>query len=662
MSNVSAISHSFAGAYPERIFPRESWFDRLGVAASGPLLRWQRSRAMRLDELISLVEVCGNRLRDASDDQLAENAMGVRHLLRREGLGNDALVAESFALVREVAQRRLGVRHYDVQLIGGLILLRGMVAEMEAGEGKTLTATLPACTAALAGIPVHIITVNDYLASRDTELMRPVYEALGLSVGTIIQGMMPAQRQQAYACDITYCTNKEVAFDYLKDRIALGEKRNRTQLRLERLYGKESRLGRLLLRGLHFGIVDEADSALIDEARTPLIISGASNIEDEKRFYEQALLIAGQLREHADFEIIERERRLLLTEQGKMRARELSESMGGLWRGTQRREELVRQALTAQHLYIRDRHYIVREGKVQIVDEYTGRVMPDRSWEQGLHQMIERKEDCDPTQRRETLARISYQRFFRRYLMLAGMTGTAKEVRSELWSVYRLPVVRLPTNRPVRRKADRPQVHRRAAERWAAVANQVATVHAQGRPVLVGTRSVQASEHLSRILIEQGLDHELLNARQDENEAKIVARAGESGRITIATNMAGRGTDIKLSEDVTGKGGLHVIMTELHEARRIDRQLIGRCARQGDPGSYSAILSLEDDVATIYCNKMVLSFSALLSRFGFGRLAGLWSLRSGQRSAERMHSRIRRELVRMDERLDTALAFAGHSE
>ena len=662
MSNASAISQPFLGPYPERVFPRENWFDRLGVAASGPLLRWKRSRRARFDELVRLIDAHGARLRHVSDDHILNAAETLRQLLRREGLGKDALVAESFALVREIAQRRLQMRPYDVQLMGGLVLLRGMVAEMEAGEGKTLTATLPACTAALAGIPVHIVTVNDYLASRDTELMRPIYEALGLTVGTIIQGMSPAQRQQAYGCDITYCTNKEVAFDYLKDRIALGEKRNRTHLRLERLYGKESRLGRLLLRGLHFGIVDEADSALIDEARTPLIISGAGNIDEEKRFYEQALAIAGQLIKHHDFEINERERRLLLTKRGKQRTKELTESFGGLWRGTQRREELVRQALTAQHMYIRDKHYILKEGKIQIVDEYTGRVMPDRSWEQGLHQMIERKEDCELTDRRETLARISYQRFFRRYLRLAGMTGTAREVTGELWSVYRLHVVRLPTNRPVQRSPKRKEVYLTTEEKWEAVANQIAQVHVQGQPVLVGTRSVQASEHLSQILKTQGLVHELLNARQDENEAQIVARAGEEGRITIATNMAGRGTDIKLSPGVAERGGLHVIMTELHEAKRIDRQLIGRCGRQGDPGSYSAILSLEDELARVYCNGVVSGIAGLLTRLGLGRLTGAWTLRSGQRGAERLHSRIRRELIKTDEQLDTALAFSGRPE
>ncbi len=662
MSSTSVISQPFLEAYPERALPRDNWFDRLGVAASGPIIRWNRSRRSNFAEFVKLVAAQGHGLEHLTDSQLVEAGKTLRQRLRRDGFDNDGLVAESFALVREIAQRRVQMRHYDVQLVGGLVLLRGMVAEMEAGEGKTLTATLPACTAALAGIPVHIITVNDYLASRDTELMRPVYEALGFSVGTIIQGMSPDARRTAYACDITYCTNKEVAFDYLKDRIVLKDKRSRTQLQLERLYGNNSRMAQLLLRGLYFAIVDEADSVLIDEARTPLIISGAGNIEGEKRLYEQALTTARQLTEQKDFRLLGRERRIQLTDHGKARIKALLEPLGALWRGTRRREELVRQALTAIHMYVRDKHYIVKDEKVQIVDEYTGRVMPDRSWEQGLHQMIETKEDCELTHRRETLARMSYQRFFRRYLHLAGMTGTAREVTPELWSVYRLNVVRLPTNKPVQRIRRPTQVHIRTDQKWQAVAQYVAHVNAQQRPVLVGTRSVQASEQLSQLLTAKGLKHQLLNARQDAQEAQIIAEAGRPDRITIATNMAGRGTDIKLGEGISERGGLHVILTELHEAKRIDRQLHGRCARQGDRGSHVAILSLEDELPTVYVNRLVRGLAKALTRIGFGQLAGQLIMRLGQRSAERLHSRIRRDLLKMDEQLETALAFSGRSE
>ena len=662
MFSVSALSQPFSGAYPERVFPRENWFDRVGVAASGPLVRWKRSRHRPFDYFVRLVSTHGELWGNLSDDDILSAANGLGQRLRREGLNDDDLIASAFALVREVAQRKVQMRHYDVQLIGGIVLLRGMVAEMQTGEGKTLSATLPACTVALAGIPVHIITVNDYLANRDTQLMRPIYAAVGLSVGTVVQGMTPAQRRQAYACDVTYCTNKEVAFDYLKDRLVLGDKRNRTQLQLERLYGKDSRLERLLLRGLYFGIVDEADSVLIDEARTPLIISGAGNIEEEQRLYQQALAIAEKLAGKQDFKILGRERCVQLTDRGKVQLKQLAVPFGGLWSGTQRREELVRQALTARHMYFRDQHYIVTEGKVQIVDEYTGRVMPGRSWEQDLHQMIETKEGCDLSHRTETLARMSYQRFFRRYLHLAGMTGTAHEVAAELWTVYRLNVVRLPTNKPLRRTAKPTQIYLTVNEKWRAVVQEITQLHSQRRPVLVGTRSVKASEYLRQLLDAVGVKHELLNARQDTQEAEIIARAGECGRITIATNLAGRGTDIKLSAGVSERGGLHVILTELHEAKRIDRQLKGRCGRQGDKGSHVGIVSLEDELVVVYGNGLVRAVGGLLAGIGRRRWGGMLQLQMGQRAAERVHSRMRRDLLKMDEQLETALAFSGRPE
>ena len=647
--------------YPERRFRKEGWFDRVGAAAVGPVVTWWRRSRIRFGDFVNQVAAHGGRLGSLDEAGLMEAVQGLRQRLRREGFESEALAAEAFALVREAASMTIGMRHHEVQLIGGLVLLRGMVAEMETGEGKTLTATLPACTAALAGQPVHIITVNDYLVSRDAESMRPVYQALGLSVGTVMQGMDPDQRRQAYACDITYCTNKEIAFDYLKDRLLIGRKSSQIGLRMERVYGRESRLGRLLLRGLGFAIVDEADSAMIDEARTPLIISGAGNLDEERQFYEQALTLADGLDRDADFQVLARERRVRLTNQGKLGVAQAAETLGGLWKGAQRREELVTQALAARHVYLLDRDYLVSDGKVQIVDEYSGRVMPDRSWEQGLHQMIETKEGCELTGRRETLARISYQRFFRRYLHLAGMTGTAREVAGELWSVYRLCVVRVPTNRPLKRSRKPTRIYPFAEDKWRAVVEHVAALHEADRPVLVGTRSVEASERISELLAERGLDHAVLNARQDAEEADIVALAGASGCITVATNMAGRGTDIVLRPGVAEGGGLHVVLTELHEAKRIDRQLMGRCGRQGDPGSYQAFLSLEDELATTHLGAL---------RRGLGTLAAWpslaasqWLLRyllySGQRSAERLHSRMRHDLLKMDEKLDTSLAFTG---
>ena len=371
-----------------------------------------------------------SRVKGATDEEIPMIARSLGQRLRREGF-TEELVGQTFALVREVASRRLGVSHFDVQLVGGLVLLKGMVAEMETGEGKTLTATLAASTAALAGIPVHVVTVNDYLATRDAEWMGPVYSALGLSVGTIRHGLEPQERRAAYACDIAYCTNKEVAFDYLKDRIVLWDRPGETRLQLERFCGKDSRINRLLMRGLHFAIVDEADSVLVDEARTPLIISAEASDCTEHAVYAEAFDVAVGLTPSDDFRVIVSERNVELTERGKLRIEDSPwpESRG--WTTPQQREEVVRQSLVALNLFLRDKQYLVRDGKVEIIDEYTGRSMPDRSWEQGLHQLIEIKEACELTTRKETRARISYQRFFRRYVRLAGMTGTAKEVAGE---------------------------------------------------------------------------------------------------------------------------------------------------------------------------------------------------------------------------------------
>ena len=648
MSNVVLPLPATAGPYPERVDPRAGWLDRAAARATGVAARG-RAQWRRWARIVGPVAAAGRPLASASDGALREATAALALELRQAGF-RENLVARAFALVREAAGRTLGQRHFDVQLMGGWALLGGMVAEMETGEGKTLTATLPACAAALAGVPVHVVTVNDYLAARDAEWMRPVYEALGVTVGVVTHGLEPGARRAAYACDVTYVTNKEVAFDYLRDRLVLGRVTSRSQLLLERLHADRGRLGRLIHRGLHYAIVDEADSVLVDEARTPLIISGKSGDTLEQRVYQEALGLGAQLERDRDFTLDDRERAVRLTPAGLDRLERLGAALGGVWSGPQRRQELVRQALTALCLILRDKHYLVRDGKVQIVDEYTGRVMEGRTWEHGLHQLVEAKEGCTVTGRNDPLARITYQRFFRRYLRLAGMTGTAREVAGEIWAVYRLPVVRIPTNRPVVRRSLGDRVHRTAAEKWEAVVARVAAVHRQGRPVLIGTRSVAASEHLSALLSQAELPHQVLNARQDAEEAAIIARAGEAGRITVATNMAGRGTDITLGPGIAQAGGLHVIATERHDAGRIDRQLFGRCGRQGDPGSYEAILSLEDELVAVHG----------------GGVAGLVSrrraVRGAQRAAERLHSRMRRDLLKADTQLETALAFSGRGE
>jgi preprotein translocase subunit SecA len=663
MSNIALETGIPRGAYAERLSPREKWLDRFAVRAAGPIVRRLRTRGLKDEQFIQRVDDYGRSLWRQSDNQLRDAAAALKPQLRREGF-TEHLVTQSFALVREVTTRTLGQTHFDVQLIGGRVLLNGMVAEMQPGEGKTLTATLPACTAALAGIPVHIITVNDYLARRDAEWMGLIYRALGITVGTIVHGMDPDARRAAYACDIAYCTNKEIAFDYLKDRIVLGREAQHAQLQVERLYKSRPRLDQLLLRGLHFGIVDEADSVLIDEARTPLIISGPSGDDTESEVYRNALALAAQMESGRDFVIEGSARTVRLLPPGLERLANVAHSLGGVWTRRQWREELVRQALTAQYLFLKDKHYLVRDEKVQIIDEYTGRIMPDRSWEHGLHQIIEAKEGCPLTGRIDPLARISYQRFFRRYLRLAGMTGTAQEVAGELWSVYRLATVCVPTNRPVRRHAAPSRIYPTAGAKWEAIVERIDEIHQLGRPILVGTRSVAASEHLSNLLSSRALPHVVLNARQDQEEAEIVAKAGEPGRITVATNMAGRGTDIRLAQGVADLGGLHVIATELHEARRIDRQLFGRCGRQGDPGSYEAIVSLEDELAVVYSHTWLKTTSAITAARShpLAERARWWRVWLAQRAAERLHLRMRGDLLRSDEQLDTALAFSGRSE
>ena len=659
-ARAAALSLPPQIVYAERAEQFDGWLERMSVRLAGlPALVWPGLHARRLSRIVRRTADHAAGLSAMGDDALAARASELRIELRQSQLADDA-VARSFALIREVAGRTIGLRHFDVQLIGGLAMLRGMVAEMETGEGKTLTATLPACTAALAGIPVHLVTVNDYLAQRDAQIMTPLYRALGLTVGTVVHGMVSEQRRQAYLCDVTYCTNKELAFDYLRDRMVLGKDSNNLGLKLERLYREQARSHRLVMRGLHFAIVDEADSILVDEARTPLIISGQTDPGDEQLQAEKALALIEGLEQGVHYQVFSAERRIDLTKDGKAKLAERADDDNGQWVGRIRREEAARQALAAKLLFLRDEHYLVRDGKVQIIDEYTGRLMADRSWNQGLHQLIEVKEGCKATGQRLTLARMTYQRFFRRYRRLAGMTGTAREVVAEIGSVYRLPVVAIPTNRPLRRRHEGSHIHLTADDKWRAVAARAAELSRQGRPVLIGTKSVAASQRAGEFLTGAGLGHVVLNAAQDRDEAEIVAQAGQRGRITIATNMAGRGTDIKLSPGIAELGGLHVIMSETHDSGRIDRQLSGRCARQGEPGSVEAVLSLEDSLLDMFGDSSLRWLAR--TQGGLRSRVGRLAFSRAQRRAERAHSRMRADLVKFDKKLGTLLSFTGRME
>ena len=662
MSSASLRPGIAQGFYPERAEQMEGWLDRAVDRQLGALARFRLRFRSRRQRFTNTVHAYGPKLEGKSEAELKQRIQLLCRALARDGLV-DKVVAPTFAAIREISRRTLGVAHYDVQLQAGWAMINGRLAEMETGEGKTLSATLPAATAALAGIPVHVISVNDYLVKRDADAMRPLYQALGLSVGTVTEKMtQPAERRAAYACDITYVTGKQVAFDYLKDGMQRRQQKSRMAGHIARLQGEPPRR-QLLLRGLCFAVVDEADSVLIDEARTPLILSGPAGPSDWGETYQQAMDLASKLEEGRDFRLQKRMQALEFTDHGRQRLEELAAPLGGLWSGPNRREEWVEKALRAVHLFLRDRHYLVRRGRVEIIDQPTGRAAPDRSWERGLHQMIEIKEGCELSPERETLARISYQQFFRRYLRLSGMTGTGREVASELWSVYRLNLMTIPTRLPIQRRSLGTRIFASSDARWNAVAERVREFQEVGRPVLIGTCSVEASEHLGSLLAERGLPHRVLNARQDDQEAVIVAEAGRRGRITVATNMAGRGTDIQLGPGVVESGGLHVIATQRSEARRIDRQLFGRCGRQGDPGSYEEILSLEDDSLAGFFPAGLQHI--LVERCTASASSAHWVkllTRVPQRSEERRHARVRQSLMAMEEYLGQLLAFSGAGE
>jgi preprotein translocase subunit SecA len=588
-----------------------------------------------------------------------EEAAGALRATLRAGFTPEAL-ARVFALLRVVSARHLGMTPYDVQLMAATAMLRGQMAELATGEGKTLSAALAAATAALAGRMVHVVTVNDYLASRDAALLTPFYRALGLTCGLVTGGQKPADRRAAYACDIVYASNKELVFDYLRDQMQRRASASALHTRVARLDGRGRHEDGLVMRGLDFVIVDEADSVLIDEARTPLIISETSSGDvDHDPCHEAIRLVAG-LTEGVDFTVDRSARRIDITRAGQTRVEDLSAAFGGAWDSTLSRSELVMQALTARLLFHRDEHYLVRDGRVTIIDEYTGRVMPDRFWNDGLHQMIEAKEDCAPSQMRASVARITYQRFFTRYLHLCGMSGTLAEVTRELRTVYGVGVARIPTHHPNRRRVEPTVVVRTADAKWRAIVARATALAAEGRAVLVGTRSLAASEQASALLHGLGVPHSLLNAAQDAEEAAIVARAGMAGCVTIATNMAGRGTDIRLAPGVSERGGLAVILTDRHDAARIDRQLAGRGARQGDAGSFLQVLSLEDALMDpLRFNRIG---RLVLAAVGANRNVARATFALMQHRAERRHRMVRRELMRYEARLQASMSFAGRPD
>ena len=576
-----------------------------------------------------------------------------RQALRTAAEWPDAALAQGLGIACEAAARTLGLRPFDCQILAAAAVLRGSAVEMATGEGKTLVAALAAGVAGMAGVPTHVITVNRYLAERDAREMRPLYELLGLTCGLVTELVPAHARRTAYRCDITVCTNKDVAFDYMRDRMAIGRRRGNLRHKVARLAGGREQT---LLRGLHFAIVDEADSVLIDEARTPLILSAGGRQERDPVSFDQALQLADSLREGADYILLPRERRIELLPRGRQTL-STAAVLGAPWNEVAERERLIELALTARHVLRRDEAYLVRDGKAEIVDEFTGRILPDRSWSDGLQEMIQRKEGLPLSPAHDAVARMTYQRFFRRYRRLSGLSGTLREVAGELWRVYRLPTAAIAPHKPDRKTWHKVRGFASGADKWQAIARAVGEIHARGAPVLIGTRTVASSRRASAALEALGLAHVVLSAAQDAAEAAIISAAGRRGAITVATNMAARGTDIRLHDGVVTLGGLHVVISEPHEARRIDRQLAGRCGRQGDPGAILSFAALDDSLLDWHLPRVLHGVSA---RVGGGMTCHLAV--HAQKRAENLHARMRRDLLQSDEFLGDAIAFAGNEE
>jgi preprotein translocase subunit SecA len=631
------------------------------------LLGWTKRRAQIASTMArdaKRISEQSKDLRTLSDRRLRDRLSDQKMCFRRQARGHEAALPDALACMTEVAHRALGMRPYPVQIMGAMALHRGYLAEMATGEGKSLTACLPSVLAAWSGRPFHLVTVNDYLAERDAAEMRPFYAFCGVSVGCVSAEMAPRERRIHYENSVVYTTMKELVADLLRDRLILGRLHHASRRLLRQLIQPKVReIEGTVLRGLDTVIVDEADSLLIDEAVTPLIISRGQENKPLVDACQTAHVLAGDLLPGADYKVNHTYKEIILTAAGTHKVAERARMLSGIWGGPARREELVKQSLTAREFYHRDKQYVIYDGKVAIVDEFTGRLMANRTWRHGLHQAVEAKEGLPVSDPSETLARLSFQRFFRFFRKLAGMTGTAKEATSEFWNIYQLPVLPIPTNRPTVRKRIPDAVFAETGQKWDAIVWEIEKSHQTGRPVLVGTRSVEASEHLAEMLENKGMTFNLLNAVRHKEEARIVAAAGEVGRITLSTNMAGRGTDIKLGRGVAEMGGLHVIATERHESGRIDRQLFGRCARQGDSGSTQSFVSVDDELIQRFVPEPMRKRLAAAIRNhtpGAKHLAGA-AVSHAQRAAQRLAYRQRRNVLKMDTWLEDALSFTGPS-
>lgn len=587
----------------------------------------------KLQPIVDKINSYEPNISKLNDGELKDKTAEFKERLNK-GEALDNILPEAFAVVREVAKRVTKMRPFDVQLVGGMVLHQGKIAEMATGEGKTLVATMPAYLNALSGSNVHIVTVNDYLAKRDRYWMGAIYEFLGLKVGLIQHDMNIDERKKAYEAAIVYGTNNEFGFDYLRDNMAI-------------------RLEDVVQKGYHFAIVDEVDSILIDEARTPLIISGPS--EESTKMYEQINRIATRLQEDTDYKLYEKEKTVALTEEGVSHIEGLLQINNLYDENNMSIQHHITQALKAQRLFKKDVDYIVKNGEVIIVDEFTGRLMFGRRYSDGLHQAIEAKEGVVIAHENQTLATITFQNYFRLYKKLAGMTGTAKTEEEEFIHIYNLPVVVIPPNRRLIRYSSSDIIYKTEREKFKAVIREIVEIHNLGRPILVGTVSIDKSERLSKLLKKENIEHNVLNAKNHEREAEIIAQTGQERRVTISTNMAGRGTDIVLGEGLAELGGLHVIGTERHESRRIDNQLRGRSGRQGDPGSSRFFLSLEDDLMRLFGSDRI---SGIMEKLGMQEDIPIEhplitkSIESAQKRVEGRNFEIRKQLLDFDNEME----------
>ncbi|MBD5445559.1 MAG: preprotein translocase subunit SecA [Lachnospiraceae bacterium] len=604
----------------------------------------------RIEGLVNKIESLRDSMMALSDEALKDKTKEFKKRLQ-DGETLDDLLTDAYAVVREAARRILGTEHYRVQLIGGIILHQGRIAEMKTGEGKTQTCLLPAYLNALEGKGVHVVTVNDYLAKRDAEWMGQVHEFLGLTVGVVLNSMKPEERREAYNCDITYVTNNELGFDYLRDNMVIYKEQ-------------------LVLRGLHYAIIDEVDSVLIDEARTPLIISGQSG--KSTKLYEACDILAKQLvrgedmedlskmdaimgierEETGDFIVNEKDKIVNLTLQGVSKVERFFQIENLADPENLEIQHNIILALRAHNLMFRDQDYVVKDDQVLIVDEFTGRIMPGRRYSDGLHQAIEAKEHVKVKRESKTLATITFQNFFNKFDKTAGMTGTALTEEKEFRDIYGMDVVEIPTNKPIARQDKQDAVYKTRKEKLNAIVDAIIEAHEKGQPILVGTITIEASEELSALLKRRGIEHKVLNAKFHELEAEIVADAGIHGAVTIATNMAGRGTDIKLDEESRAAGGLKIIGTERHESRRIDNQLRGRSGRQGDPGESKFYISLEDDLMRLFgSERMITMFNALGIPEGqeIEHSALTKAIESAQKKIENNNFGIRKNLLEYDQ-------------